>query len=262
MLNTDPIVRFHCLIDHALPPQPADRSAMGTVPARAVQYCEALTSAAGYGWWIFPPMDMRILWDGSDIFWRYDGVEDWLKLAPAAQFPGFSAAFDDAAPENLKGSSPPLLTALPDTGTLQIWTGLIARTAPDWHLLLRPPANLPLPGGIFQYEGIVETDCWFGPLFVNLRITKSDTPIRLQADFPLVLAQPVRPLNYAKTTLAAMSVVRSLASLTDLDWDAYRTTIVIPNMDQHRPFGAYAVQVRKRRAAQCPYTSLNPSATR
>jgi len=261
MPNSDSIVRFIALIDHALPPQPSDRSAMGTLPARAVQYCEALTSASRYGWWIFPPMDMQILWDGADIFWCYEGSEDWMKLAPAAQFPGFAAAFDNAAPEDLKGFSPPFLTAIPDTGILQIWTGLIARTEPNWHLLLRPPANLPLPGGIFQYEGIVETDHWFGPLFINLRITKSDTPIRLKADFPLTLAQPVRPLNYAKQTLASISVDRSLACLTDPDWDAYRNTVVIPNMNPDRAFGAYAGRVRKGRAAHADVPlSIHPPA--
>ena len=34
-----------------------------------------------------------------------------------------------------------------EPGCLQIWTGLMARTAPGWSLLVRPPANLASPGG-------------------------------------------------------------------------------------------------------------------
>jgi hypothetical protein len=164
-----PIVHFYRLIEQARVPQRADRSAAGTLPTRPYRYCEAVTTAAAYGWWVFPPADLQFLWDGHDIFWQCTGWEDWLPLMPAAQFPGFAARFDDAAPASLAGCSPPLLTALPEPGTLQIWTGLLARTAPDWSLLIRAPANLPLPGGFSMYEGIVETDRWFGPLFINQR---------------------------------------------------------------------------------------------
>jgi hypothetical protein len=58
----------------------------------------------------------------------------------------------------LKGCSPPFLTALPEPGTLQIRTGLMVRTAPDWSQLARAPANLPCPGGHVLYEGVIETD--------------------------------------------------------------------------------------------------------
>ncbi len=256
-LDARPSVRFFQLIDQARPPQIAERSALGTLPTRAFRYCEAVTSATAFGWWLFPPMDLQLIWDGSDIFWHYAGAEDWLKLMPSAQFPGFVDRFDAHAPTPNKGFSPPFLTALPEPGTLQIWTGLIARTAPDWHLLLRAPANLPSPGGFVHYEGIVATDRWFGPLFINLRFTRSHTPIRLRADYPLILAQPVRRHHYASETLASMTVAGGLSSMADTDWDDYRTTIVEPNLDHDRPYGAYAVAARKRR--QCPVHAFSES---
>lgn len=252
-----PIARFLRLIEQARPPQRADRSAMGTLPTRAFRYCEAVTSATGYGWWIFPPIDMQIMWDGTDIFWHYDGAEDWLKLMPAAQFPGFAAQFDAAAPEALRGYAPPFLTALPEPGALQIWTGLIAQTAPDWHLLLRAPPNLPAPGGFVLYEGIVESDRWFGPLFTNLRFTRSHTPIRLRPDVPLIQAQPIRPLDYASETMAAMSVAGPMEAFDADDWAAYRDTVVEPNLDPDRPFGAYAIVTRKQR--KCPVMHRIPA---
>ncbi len=245
-----PIARFFNMIDQARPPQRADRSAAGTLPTRAFRYCEAATSAAGFGWWIFPPMDLQVLWDGSDIFWHYEGASDWLKLMPSAQFPGFAAQFDAAAPNPLRGFSPPFLTALPEAGALQIWTGLIARTAPDWHLLLRAPANLPLPGGYVLYEGIVETDRWFGPLFTNLRLTRSHMPIRLRADVPLFQAQPIQRRDYAPETLRSMTVTGPMSHLEPADWEAYRRTVVEPSREPDRPFGAYATTTRKER--RCP----------
>ena len=248
MPEQEPLIRFYRLIDGARPPERADRSAAGTLPTRAYRYCEAVTAATAFGWWIFPPADLLLQWDGADIFWQYDGAPDWLPLLPAAQFPGFAARFDAVAPRGLRQCAPPLLTALPEPGGLQIWTGLMARTAPGWSLLLRAPANLPLPGGFVLYEGIVETDRWFGPLFTNLRFTRSHTPIRLSADFPLLLAQPVPQSVYGDATLGALALVDGMAAMSAADWADYETTIVTPNRDPDRRFGAYAVAARRRAA--------------
>lgn len=240
------LVRFYRLIAGAQPPQRADRSAAGTLPTRAFRYCEAATSASAFGWWVFPPMDLTLMWDGADIFWTFHGVDDWLPLQPSAQCPDFAAAFDDAAPSDLRGCSPPMLTALPEPGALQIWTGLIARTRPDWHLLIRAPANLPTPGGFALYEGIVETDAWFGPLFTNLRFTRTNVPVRLRADFPLAQVQPVHRVAYQNSTLS-MSMVDNMSGLESADWADYHATIVEPNRRPGRPHGGYAVEARRRR---------------
>jgi hypothetical protein len=48
--TTGPIVSFHQLITASRPPIRADRAAMGMLPVHAVRYCEAVTSATGFGW--------------------------------------------------------------------------------------------------------------------------------------------------------------------------------------------------------------------
>jgi hypothetical protein len=247
-----PIVHFHRLIEEARPPQRADRSAIGTLPTRAYRYCEAVRSATGFGWWVFPPTDLQVLWDGHDIFWHHDSLDDWLPLLPSAQFPWFAATFDEAAPETLKGCSPPFLTALPEPGTLQIWTGLMVRTAPDWSLLVRAPANLPCPGGHVLYEGIIEADRWFGPLFINLRMTRTHAPIRLRPDFPLAQVQPLPRSVYGDATLTSSRFNGDMDGLAEQDWADYRRSIVLPNADPDRPFGSYAVASRKRSTGGCP----------
>ncbi len=257
MDSANPVVRFYRLADQARPPQRADRSACGTLPTRAYRYCEAVTSASAYGWWVFPPIDLQLMWDGSDVFWYHDGADDWMPLLPSAQLPGFAAAFDRASPDGLTGLAPPFLTALPEAGAVQIWTGLMVRTRPDWHLLVRAPANLPTPGGFVLYEGIVESDTWFGPLFTNMRFTRSHSPIRLRADFPLLQVQPVPREAYANPTLSSTSLVPDMGAMNEADWEDYRRTIVLPNQDPDRPFGAYATAARKKNhaaaaAGKCP----------
>lgn len=258
--SSEPIVRFHRMIEQARLPQRADRSAAGTLPTRAYRYCEAVTSAAAYGWWVFPPTDLQFLWDGHDIFWQCTGESDWLPLMPAAQFPNYSARFDAMAPEALAGCSPPFLTALPEPGTLQVWTGLIARTAPDWSLLIRAPANLPSPGGYALYEGIVEADRWFGPLFTNLRFTRSHTPVRLREYFPFAQVQPLPRLAYSDATMRAIAPTTEMSELTADDWTDYQTTIADPNDNPERDFGAYAIAARKRGKGRCPVAERAPVA--
>ena len=244
-----PDTRFHRLIKAARPPQRADRSAAGTLPTRATRYCDAVTSAAGFGWHVFAPMGLSLLWDGEAIFWTYGTIGTWLPLT-VAQFPHFAAAFDETAPPEAQGCSPPFLSALPEPGLLQIWTGLIARTAPSWSLLVRAPANLPPVGGYSLYEGIIETDRWFGPLFTNIRLTRTHLPISLTTDVPLAQVQPLPRAAYADQTLRASTVTDDLAPQ---DWSDYIETVVHPNDDPDRAIGHYAVAARKRRTGECPF---------
>lgn len=256
MIQTEaPIVQFHKLTERGRPPMRADRTAAGTLPIRAVRYCEAVTTATAFGWWTFSPVDFEVLWDGNEIFWRCDEQPDWMPLAPSAQLPGYNAEFDEAAPEALRGYAPPFLTALPEPGALQMWTGLIAETAPDWHLLVRAPANMPGIGGICLFEGIVETDRWFGPLFVNMRLTRTHTPVRIRSDYPLAQVQPVAPSFYGNDTLDRMSVTSTPGELTLSHWQAYHDTIVEPNLRPDRPYGNYAVASRKAKRSTCPHAA-------
>ena len=77
-----------------------------------------------------------------------------------------------------------------------LWSGFVARTAPGWSLLIRPPANLTRSLGYESYEGIIETDRWFGPLFVNLRLTRPNVPIEFDANYPFLQVQPVHRSVY------------------------------------------------------------------
>ena len=246
-----PLVTFYRVIEAARLPQRADRAAGGTLPTRAARFCDAVTSASAFGWYVFPPMDFSLLWDGTELFWAYAGIAEWLPLN-AAQFPNLAPRFDAVAPEPARGCAPPFLTAGPEPGTVQVWSGLIARTAPGWSLLVRPPANLPPGGGYAAYEGIVETDHWFGPLFTNLRLTRTDRPVQLQADYPLLQVQPLPRTVYSDATLDAMTTVAELDGFSADDWEDYCATVVRPNQDPHRQIGRYALEARRRRRGICP----------
>ena len=219
-----------------------------------MRYCDALTSATGYGYWLFPPMDLCFTWDGEKVFWSPDGDETWQELSgtqsSAVQFPGFAEKFDRLAPERFQNYSPPFLTALPELGAVQIWTGLLARTKPGWSLSIRSPVNLPPTPGLTCWEGIVETDLWFGPLFNNFRITKTDTTVWLRAAVPFLQVQPIPQVSYRDTTLLDFSV-REPDSMTTDEWNDL-SSVLLPTDDLDARQGLYAVTVRKRRL--CPFS--------
>jgi hypothetical protein len=248
-LTKTPLVTFHRFTAGARLPERADRSAAGSLPTRAFRYCVPSTSAAAYGYYVFPPIGFSVIWDGHEIMWTWDGAADWLPLTNT-QFPGFDEEFRAAAPEAIQEWGPPFLAALQEPGLLQVWTGLVARTAPGWSLLVRAPANLPRSGAYELFEGIIETDHWFGPLITNMRLTKTDVPIDFRADFPLLQVQPIPRHVYDDAALNNFAIVPDLSQLRQEDWDSYYQTVVRPHLQEHRLRGQYASAARKRRAAE------------
>jgi hypothetical protein len=243
-----PLVEFFQLVPNKRPPQKADRSVGGIIPTRAFRYCEAITSASGFGWYVFLPMKFSVMWDGHDMLWTYDGVDEWLPLSEAVQYPHFGNHFDQHAPAQAQGFSPSFLSRSVQPGGLQVWTGCIAKTAPGWSLLIRGVANLPKSLAFETLEGIVETDNWFGPLFDNVRILKTDTPVEFRNDIPFLQVQPVRKDVYDDKFLRNFTV-KEIHEFSAENWEDFHRTVVVPNVAASRKRGAYAVAARKREVA-------------
>jgi Family of unknown function (DUF6065) len=241
----DRIISFYRAIPESHAPMRADRGALGVLPTAAFQYCEAVTSASAFGWYVFAPMSFHLQWDGTDVLWTFEGADSWYPLK-SCHFPGFADHFDEHAPEDIKGYAPPFLTRVFAPGIVQVWSGLFVKTAPGWSVLIRPPANFPRSQCYEAFEGIVETDRRLGPLFINIRLTATDRPIEFTTDQPLFQVQPLRRDTYAEQHLRSFNLVDNLAGLSTEDWDAYRETVVEPNLGAYRPIGRYAVSVRKR----------------
>jgi len=229
----------------------ADPSVLGTLPTRGFQYCEALRAASSFGWYVFSPIDFTLQWDGSQIIWTYRGAKAWFPLT-SAQFPGYEAEFNRVAPKRLRGFSPPFLSAVPATGIIQLWTGLLVESAENWSVLIRSPANLPRNIAFDPFEGIIETDRWFGPLFTNIRLVKTDAPIHFSTEVPLLQVQPLHRSAYADEVSNNFRLVPNAAEFSDETWSRYEQTIVKPNLDPRRPVAAYAASARRRRKSGCP----------
>lgn len=234
------ICQFYRLIPGAPIPQRADRSAGGTLPVHALRYCEPVACASGFGWYLFPPISFKLMLDGNEIFWTYEGADDWMALK-VAQYPDFVKTFAEVAPAGLEDLAPTFLGQGLLPGVVQIWSGYLAGTAPGWGLLSRGTANIAKTQAYENYEGIIETDSWFGPLFTNIRLTRSNAPVEFIRSNPLFQVQPVRRNSYREPGFKVLEATNMGAD----DWARFAATMT-PNTDHTRALGRYAVETRRR----------------
>lgn len=243
--GAEPIIRFYRMVPDGLGPMRADRAALGTLPTAAYQYCEPVCAASAFGWYVFPPIDFHVLWDGTDFVWTRDSGEEWNPVT-VEHFPDLPAVFDAKAPDDVRGYAPPFLTQIPQPGVLQVWTGLLFRTHPGWSALVRPPANIARSQHYEAYEGIIEADRGLHPIFTNLRVVTSNRPIFFDRNKPLAQVQPLQRVSYQEKHLRTFDLTARLDDFTEADWTDYRKNLVERGKNPFMRPGRYATAARKR----------------
>jgi len=222
----------------------ADPTALGTIPASALRYCEALRTASSFGWYVFPARSVTLLFDGVDVCMQHESSWEILRSEHTADPEDW---WNPHCPGYLSDKAPPFVSALSNPGYVQIWSGLLVQTKPDWSTLVRSVANTTISGQFSCFEGIVETDQYApAPLFINLRLRATDIPITISAEEPLFQVQPIHRACYSSETLSHYDQLE-VSDMSAEDWDRYSETIrsIDPASDNRRP-GQYATQTRKR----------------
>ncbi|HKJ53402.1 MAG TPA: DUF6065 family protein [Gammaproteobacteria bacterium] len=242
------MIKFYRILPDSSFPQRADKSAGGTLPVRAYRYCEAVRTASAFGWYVFPPADFNLAWDGVETIWKFGYEDEWTVL-DSVQYPDYMRAFNRLCPSDLADAVPPMLSAGAEPGMVQIWSGLFCKTEPGWSVLVRAPANLPRSNNYEHFEGIIETDKWFGPLFVNVRLTKTDIPITFDMGYPLMQVQPLQQSTYSEAVLDSIDFADGVEDFTPHDWENYRQTITKPGLGFEREKGFYAKMVRRQKSS-------------
>jgi hypothetical protein len=246
-----PIVTFHRVYQDALPPLRSDKSALGTLPTACHQYCEPARMASAYGWYVFPAADVQLRWDGVDVYHAVEGC--WEKLTSTTLGEPFTDYWDEHAPDDLKGCSPPFLSANFVPGIVQIWSGLLISTAEDWSVLIGPPANLAQSKSYACYEGIIETDRFKPcPLFINVRLQSTDAEILIPKNKPLFQVRPLMRQSYSDRVFHHQEFDGLSArdgdkgSMSPDNWHGYRSTVRRTDASQERTTGAYGAALRQR----------------
>jgi len=233
-----PTCRFHRLFPDAPEPRRADRSADGMMGVRAYRYCEAMASASALGWYVFPPINFGLRLERNSLYWTYEGANGWMKLH-GAQFPGFASYFGQIAPE---GALPPLfLSASREPGVAQIWPGLIVETQPGCSLLVRSPINIPITQDYEVFEGLIDTDRYAGPTIGNIRLTRTNSDVRFNTEYPLFQIMPIQRQAYANLS---SELVDDPAAL---DWSGFMAATARNRNHPERKPGHYAADSRRQK---------------
>ena len=242
----NPFITFSELYPDAPVPRRADPAPFGGVYLRAQRYCEPFTMASTYGWYVFPPMNFSLLWDGDQCFWKRPEEHEWHQFH-SVSYPGFPEYYRQYAPAGLGHFGRfPFLGAAPEHGIVQIWTGLLIKTQPNWAVLVRQPVNLPRRTDVEVLDGIIETDWWFGPIVAPVRLCKTDKPIEFNTRQPLYHIQPIPKVIYTEKLLNQVAIVCDLADFTEQEWAESAAALLLRN-NPNAPVGSYKIAARQRR---------------
>ena len=111
------LITFYQLIPDAPAPRAADPEILGSLPVRAVRFCEPVTAASGYGWWIYPPLDFDLSWDGHVVTWKLAHDERWQPVGDVVLSTFLDAFEQRASPDEQALSHVPVLTRGPESGS-------------------------------------------------------------------------------------------------------------------------------------------------
>lgn len=243
MGETEAPIQLYRVHPEALSPMAADRAALGMVPVNAFQYCEAMRVASSFGWYVFPPQSVSLMFDGHELFVEDDGA--WRSFTHEPFDAKFQAIWEAAAPEELHGHAPSFLRKFTEPGAFQIWSGFFVKTAPGWSLQFRPLVNIHTVSAFSCYEGIVETDEFSPmPLFINAKIHRTNSEIYIDRQFPLFQICAIQ-----RTTIGNQRSVQSdlATDAGDFPWEDFKKTIRVAGVTPERKtVGEYAARTRKR----------------
>lgn len=239
MISPASLCTFYRVISGAPEPKPADRAACGSLPVSAYRHCEPVAAASGFGFYLFPPIGFRLIWSGDEVAYTLAGGRRWRSLR-GVHYPEFPKIFRKLAPPHLADYAPPFLVQTSIPGVVQVWSGYFVRTEPGWGLWSRGIANRPKLMPYENLEGIVEAATWFGPLFTNIRLLRTNSPIHFHPREPFLQVQPLPRAAYVKPRCA----IREASALSSADWEAY-APVAQRAADHARAPGAYGAAVRK-----------------
>ncbi len=190
----EPKLKVWRLTPHGVRIVPAEKTLGGTANEAGVKWCVPYSTVNRTGWWIYPAVDMDVIWKGGDKFEHvlhspYPATESLLvrklvTIHDAVDPDKWCPADTGRSKFNFGGV---------EGNIIQIWSGVILQTPPGWCLHMRSPVNWARQPYSVQ-EGILETDWMQYDLWTNVIVHEKDTLIQLRRDqqVPLAHIVPVR----------------------------------------------------------------------
>jgi hypothetical protein len=176
---------------------PAEKTLNSTANRAGVRWCGPFTNANRSGWWLFPPVDVDIVWRGGTAF-EYELLSDYSD----ADFHLIRFLIGEDEDVGVDRWLPPegrtkFTWGLVEEGVVQIWTGCMFQTSPGWGLHIRSPINFP-PQPYHVMEAVLETDWLRYDVWLNIVFDRPNEPVQLRRDAwpPIAQLVPVARESY------------------------------------------------------------------
>ncbi|WP_194908683.1 DUF6065 family protein [Catenulispora rubra] len=254
-----PLAEFYSIYRDALLPVAPSAAARGALPSRAVSYCPPVTAATGLGWYLFPPVDFALRWNAESLEFTLLAANEptrWQSMAGGVELRLPQA---DEVVQDVVDTHPQDAEAVRENATMfigadpmlpdlvDISTGIVARTAPGWALLVRSCANFPPRTGIQILEGVLETSWYRFCVPVLLRVAKTGEVVRFHREVPMAMLQPVPEELLSRGALDLPEGRPGVATMGDDVWREFLETRM--RRVNAVKAGTYRDESRRRRKA-------------
>ena len=170
----------------------AEKTLKDTADKNGIKWCMPYKIANQMGFWIYPPIDFEITWHGGRDFTyknyeEYDDT-DYSIIHSMLRAPELTKS-EKWCHINIGRSK--FTYGLVEEGVVQVYTGSIFRTPPNWCLQIRSPINFPERQPYYVMEGIIESDWMQYDIWINLVFTQKFKPLRFSPENKTPIAQLV-----------------------------------------------------------------------
>jgi hypothetical protein len=252
--QSDCPVRFYAGMPDIHPPRRADATLGGAASHRASLYCQPFLLANSFGWYVDPPLDIDLSWDGAEVKWRLADTDQWSVLETYVSVQNFLYLAQHAPDAIKRLLNVPFLAVGPEAGIVQLWTGLFAISNHGWCSLVRGIVNSRQDPNYQVLEGIIDTDWWLGPLVFPIQIRRTDQTIRIRRQTPIVQIQPIHRACLSDAVLPETMEIRNVNNWSAEEWQRYKSSMEMKeNAGKRGTYRAESRRIqRKYLAAQLP----------
>lgn len=167
----------------------AEKTCMGFANKGGTQWCGPYTNANKAGFWLYSPINMELYFDGEKFHVNYEeeyGSEDYEIVKKLIRNSDESTIEKWCFPNVGRTKT---TIGFVEKNTIQIWTGRIFKTPPNWCLRICNPVNFPKKN--FEItEAIIETDWMYYDIWINISCSKGE--IKINKNSPLAQIIPTK----------------------------------------------------------------------
>ncbi len=170
----------------------AEKTLKGTGVPGGIKWCMPYKIVNSHGFWLYPPVDVDITWHGgrdftynliTDYGWdEHHNINNLMRARDIKDIEKW-CSYNNGRTKYTWGSV--------DVGVVQIYTGCIFKTDPNWCLQIRSPVNFSRKSQFFIMEALLETDWLQYDIWFNLVFTEKMKQVSLRRNDEIPMAQLV-----------------------------------------------------------------------